>query len=214
MNIPVEFINPNSSVSVTKIIEDTVNAMNLLEPSFTYFTTMHQAPAGIITQTQYNQAADLVFDYITGQRDRRVFVVACFSDPGVSRLCNEKSRIVIGIGEAGLRSAITKGDRIGVLAISSQSIPRHLDYWKRLGLSKYIVAEEAAELSMAAFSDKNASFDRCLTVARSLKEKHAANVILLGCAGMSDIRERLEAALGIAVVDPVQAAVMALKTHR
>ncbi|MFE8147563.1 aspartate/glutamate racemase family protein [Brenneria goodwinii] len=211
MNIPVEFINPNSSVSITRIIEDTVSAMAVWEPSSIAFTTMRQAPAGIVTQQQYQQASDLVVEYITRQPRRGIFVVACFSDPGVYRLRNEKTKAVIGIGEAGLRQAIRQGDRVGVVAVSKHAIPRHLDYWQRLGLSEYVVAEEAAELDMASFSDPNASFTHCLAAARRLVEKHGANVILLGCAGMSDMRAKLASALGIVVIDPVQAAVITLK---
>ncbi|HKD57676.1 MAG TPA: aspartate/glutamate racemase family protein, partial [Hyphomicrobiaceae bacterium] len=42
---------------------------------------------------------------------------------------------------------------------------------------------------------------------KELRDKDAADVIVMGCAGMARHRQPLEAALGIPVIDPTQAAV-------
>jgi allantoin racemase len=50
-------------------------------------------------------------------------------------------------------------------------------------------------------------------VGRELVEKDGADVIVMGCAGMARHRRPLEAALGVPVIDPTQAAVaMAIGT--
>ena len=46
-----------------------------------------------------------------------------------------------------------------------------------------------------------------MATGRALRDEDEADVLVLGCAGMARYRERLEDALGIPVVDPVQAAV-------
>jgi Asp/Glu/hydantoin racemase len=44
-------------------------------------------------------------------------------------------------------------------------------------------------------------------VGRALMEKDGADVIVMGCTGMVRHRRPLEAALGVPVIDPTQAAV-------
>ena len=46
-----------------------------------------------------------------------------------------------------------------------------------------------------------------IEVGRELRDEDGANVIVMGCAGMARHRAPLEAALGIPVIDPTQAAV-------
>jgi Asp/Glu/hydantoin racemase len=44
-------------------------------------------------------------------------------------------------------------------------------------------------------------------VGARLRDHHGADVIVMGCAGMAALRNRLEQNLGVPVVEPVQAAV-------
>ena len=44
-------------------------------------------------------------------------------------------------------------------------------------------------------------------VGRTLRERHGADVLVMGCAGMARYRADLEAAVRIPVVEPTQAAV-------
>lgn len=46
-----------------------------------------------------------------------------------------------------------------------------------------------------------------VTVGKTLRDAHGADVLIMGCAGMADLRARLEAACGLPVVEPTQAAV-------
>jgi Asp/Glu/hydantoin racemase len=50
--------------------------------------------------------------------------------------------------------------------------------------------------------------ERISAVGQELIEQHGAEVLILGCAGMATHRKTLEAALGVPVVEPSQAAVM------
>ena len=61
-------------------------------------------------------------------------------------------------------------------------------------------------MSVAAAEDADA-YPRVLQVARELVEKDAADVLLLGCAGMTRHRLPLEQDLAVPVIDPVQMAV-------
>ena len=56
-------------------------------------------------------------------------------------------------------------------------------------------------------SDEKKTFGRMVDVGRRLRDTHAANVIVMGCAGMARYRKPLQDELGIPVVEPSQAAV-------
>lgn len=68
----------------------------------------------------------------------------------------------------------------------------------------------ACEIALNMSVDESArgagTFDRLIEVGTSLK-KQGAGVVILGCAGMARHRARLEAELGVPVIDPTQAAV-------
>lgn len=50
-------------------------------------------------------------------------------------------------------------------------------------------------------------------VGRTLKDAHGAAVLVMGCAGMARYRAALEAAVGIPIVEPTQAAVAMAVGH-
>ena len=47
---------------------------------------------------------------------------------------------------------------------------------------------------------------RLCEVGNTLKTEHAAEVVLLGCAGMARYRRKVEDEIGVPVIDPTQAA--------
>ena len=55
--------------------------------------------------------------------------------------------------------------------------------------------------------DEKLSFGRIVDAAAALRDKDGAAAVVLGCAGMSQLRARVEAAVGIPVIDPCAAAV-------
>ena len=103
--------------------------------------------------------------------------------------------------------ALSLGDRIGVISILAQSAARHTIYARSLLLERRIAADLAIGLGIRSSMDSSRVADRMLQVGRELKDAHAADVVLLGCAGMANHRERLERELQIPVVEPTQATV-------
>ncbi len=56
---------------------------------------------------------------------------------------------VLGIGECSMLTVCTLGQRIGVIAIALQAIPRHLRYYGAMGLSGRIARERAIDLDVS-----------------------------------------------------------------
>jgi Asp/Glu/hydantoin racemase len=134
-------------------------------------------------------------------------VVACFSDPGLYAAREATKKPVLGIAECGLLTALTLGERFGIVAILPRSIPRHQRYVGARGLEARFAGDRAIGLTVAELSDDARTLARMVEVGRELKERDGADVIVMGCAGMARYRDRLQESLGIPVVEPTQAAV-------
>ena len=114
---------------------------------------------------------------------------------------------VLGIAESGILAALSRGERFGVIAISSRSIARHMRYMRQMGVMARLAGERALEMSVAETASGAGTLARMIAVGRQLVAEDGAGVIVMGCAGMARHRRPLEDALAVPVVDPTQAAV-------
>jgi len=132
-------------------------------------------------------------------------VVACFSDPGLDELRSESVVPVFGIAESAVRRGLELGGRIGVISSVEDSLPRHGRYWKKLGVEDRVVADIPLGLGVLEL-DTDEAFDKALQAGRELVSA-GADVVILGCTGMTHMQGQLEKALGVPVIDPCRAAV-------
>ena len=70
-----------------------------------------------------------------------------------------------------------------------------------------LAGERAAGISVGESVSGKDTFEKLLATAKQLRDSDQADTIILGCAGMASHRAKLESAIGIPVIDPVQAAV-------
>ena len=134
-------------------------------------------------------------------------MIACYSDPGLHSLREATKKPVLGISECGILTALTLGQKFGVIAILQQSIPRHLRYVAALGLTERLAGELPVGLSVTELSDEKKTFGRMVDAGKALRDQHGANVVVMGCAGMARYRKPLQDEIGTPVVEPTQAAV-------
>jgi len=114
---------------------------------------------------------------------------------------------VLGIAECGILTALTLGQRFGVIAILQQSIARHLRYMGALGVMDRFAGELPVGLGIAELGDERRTYERMVDVGKRLRAEQGADVIVMGCAGMARHRKPLQDAVGVPVVEPTQAAV-------
>ena len=199
-------INPNSNDDVTKGFSEVLDPLRLQGGPDIECVTLSEGPFGIETQEHVESVTLPLRRTVVERNDVDAFVIACYSDPGITVCREATSKPVFGIQESGILAALSRGERFGVIALGPQSIKRHLRYIRQLGLENRLAAERPLHLSVAAAEEADA-YPRVLEVARDLVEQDGADVLLLGCAGMTRHRLPLEQALAVPVVDPVQMAV-------
>jgi len=170
--------------------------------------TLKEGPPGVETHQHVDGVVAPMLRLIKEKEAAyAAFVVACYSDPGLHSLREATRKPVLGISECGILTALTLGQKFGVIAILKQSIPRHLRYVGALGLTDRLAAEVPVGLTVVELSDEKKTFGRMVEAGRALRDAHGANVVVMGCAGMARYRKPLQDEIGIPVVEPTQAAV-------
>lgn len=206
-NARITLVNPNSLVKVTEAIGRAVLPFGHLSLDFRCLTSTG-GPAGIQTQAEADASIAPMAHLVRQEAAATdAFIVACFSDPGLHGLRDLVPVPVLGIGECSVLTAMSIGTRVGVIAIAGAAIARHLRYFRAMGVADRICGELALDMQVSQLADAELAFQRMVTVGKRLRDAHGADVLIMGCAGMADLRARLEDACGLPVVEPTQAAV-------
>lgn len=204
-------INPNSSQSVTDGIHEAVAPLRGLGTPIRC-VTLAEGPPGIESQAQADRVIAPMLDLAASLKTQALgYVIACFGDPGLHALRDETDLPVVGIQEAAVTTALTLGQRFGVISILEASIPRHLRSFAAMGVTDRLAGDRALGRGVADLGDNDATLGAMIDAGTKLRDIDGADVIVMGCAGMAQYRTSLEAALGLPVVEPCQtAAAMAI----
>jgi allantoin racemase len=201
-------INPNSTEVVTRGIDEAVEPLRMPGGPAIDCVTLTEGPPGIETQQHVDGVVAALLKLVREKEDLyAAFVIACYSDPGLHSLREATKKPVLGISECGILTALTLGQKFGVISILKQSIPRHLRYVGALGVSERLAGDLPVGLRVVELSDEKKTFRRMVDVGKALRDTHGADVVIMGCAGMARYRKPLQDELGIPVVEPTQAAV-------
>ncbi|RVT86941.1 Asp/Glu racemase [Rhodobacteraceae bacterium CCMM004] len=203
----IHVLNPNSTAAVTEGIDAAIAPMRAVAPVPIRCHTLAEGPPGIESQAHIEGVVQPLLRQAAGLPDASALVVACFSDPGLAALREAQRVPVLGIAESAVLTAMTLGHRFGILSIGRASIPRHLRYLGAMGVTDRLAADLPIGMGVVELADEDRTLTRLTEVGTTLREAHGADVLITGCAGMAQYRARLEAATGLPVVDPCQAAV-------
>ncbi|MBB3934239.1 aspartate/glutamate racemase family protein [Aureimonas phyllosphaerae] len=200
-------VNPNSSDVVTAGIDRAMEPLRAVSPAPIAAIQLDEGPKGIETQAHVDGVVGPLLKRAAAlENEASAFVVACFSDPGLAALREQSRRPVLGIAESAILTAMSVGQRFGVLSILQRSVPRHMRMFGAMGVMDRLAADLPLELGVADLADETRTFGRLQEVGRTLSDAHGADVLILGCAGMTRFRAALEDALERPVIEPCQAA--------
>ncbi len=198
MTAPIVVINPNSVEAVTRGIEDAIAAA--FSALSVECLTIAENPAEIITAEDIAVSGERVAALVGERADAAAFVIACYAQPGLDAASARARCPVVGIQDAGVRAGVARGRRFGVIALSEGAIARHRLRIEALRATPWLAAEVALESSGGEILDR-------LSRAGERLKALGAECVVLGCAGLAPERAKLEARLGVPVIDPTLAAV-------
>lgn len=201
-------INPNSTEAVTRAIDTAVESLRTAQGPEIMCVTLKEGPPGIQTDQHVLDVTEPLCRLVAREEARTAaFVNACFSDPGLKTMRERTAKPVFGIAESGLLTALAIGRKLGVISILETSVARHYRYFDALGITERIAGDMAVGLGVVELADAVEAYKRMSKVGRTLRDEKGADVLVLGCAGMSQHRRRLEDEIGVPVVDPTQVTV-------
>lgn len=207
-------INPNS----TKLM--TVNCIKMVEQhlppdAIVYgYTAPSTAPStveghldGVIS------SADVMRDAYQLIKQADACLVACFSEhPLVNCIREEFDMPVCGIMEAAIYSAKIIGGRFGIITTVYRSQIRHEYGVRNYGIDSGCAGLLSTGLKVAELHTKPREevLEIMRNVATRLVKEKEADTLLLGCAGMTDMKVAVEEAVkpyGVIVIDGVVAGI-------
>lgn len=201
-------INPNSTEAVTRAMAEGLAPLRLPGGPEILCQTLHEGPPGVESQHDADSVILPLCRSIAAQEDEAsAFIIACFSDPGLFAAREVTRKPVLGIAECGILTALTLGHRFGVISILAKSVPRHLRYIAAMGVGQRLAGDLPIGLGVTALGDAKTTLSRMVEVGTALRDRHGADVLVMGCAGMALYRADLEEAVQLPVVEPTQAAV-------
>ena len=199
-------INPNSNTVVTRAMSDALDHLRFADGPVIDCVTLEDGPPGIETDQHVALASRMVPDRIASCT-ADAYVIACFCDPGLAAARETSRAPVFGIAQCGYATAMTRGKKFVVISILEQSICRHRRQLESMGILSSLAADIPIGIGVAELDQEERVATAMSQAAGELKERHGADVVIMGCAGMARYRKRLETAVGVTIVDPVQAAV-------
>ncbi|EST11192.1 aspartate/glutamate racemase family protein [Sporolactobacillus laevolacticus] len=203
-------INPNTSEDMTASIHEVITGV------------LPHVDVRVVRPTTGPESLESFYDYQIAayelikmvQKDQQTYdgiLIACFGDPGLYALKEICSCPVIGIAEASFSAALLLGKKFVVITALQKAVPMMEDLIDQYGLEKRCATVRAINLDVLAIEqDRGSKYARFIEVGRSCVAD-GAEVLILGCASMTGLKEKMEDSLHIPVIDPVVTGIKMLK---
>ena len=146
--------------------------------------------------------------------DFDAFVIACYSDhPTIYALREISSKPVLGIAEASMYVACMLGHRFSVVTTNEEWEPLLWDAVHHYGLASRCASVRSTRMPVLALEEASPeeTSGLILKTAQQAIDEDNAEVICLGCAGMTGMDKALQDELGIPVLDGVVCALKLLE---
>lgn len=205
----IHLINPNSTASMTA---QALDSALLVKHSSTTVSASNPAdtPVSIEGGTDEALAVPGMLAEIRKGEAQGVdaYVIACFDDPGLHAAREIAKGPVLGICQAAVQVAMTICRRFSIITTLPRSVPIIEDLVSDYGADRHCRKVRAINLPVLGLEDDPAEAERLLINEIELaKREDRAEAIILGCAGMTSLCDRLRDATGVPVIDGVAAAV-------
>jgi len=201
-------INPNSSKNFTDHIRLELEKIKRTDTELTVICPEH-GPVSIESSYDEMLAAPHVIELVKWANREKydAVILACFSDPGLDAAKEVSDILVVGIEEASLHIAAMLGHRFSIMTGMRRRIPTREWHVRLRGVEQFYASSPALEMSVLEMdSNPVKAKARILELARKCVQEDRAEVIVLGCAGLTGYAEDIERELGTIAIDPTSVA--------
>jgi allantoin racemase len=200
-------VNPNTPVAMT---EDVVAAAGRVARPGTVI--VGGTPASGVESVESNVddvwgAVGVLDQVAAGERAGvDAFVIACFGDTGVHAARELATVPVVGMTEAAIMTAALLGASSAVITLPRRTREMSLRVVHALG-QQHRCSVRAVDVPVAEVAGGSAHLLDLFVAEGRAALAEDAEVLVLGCAGLTELVGPLQAALGVPVVEGVAAAV-------
>jgi allantoin racemase len=204
----IKIINPNTTWSMTEKIGACARAV---ARQGTEILAVSPSMGPVSIESHYDEALavpGLLRSIAEGEREGcDGYVVACFGDPGLSAARELARGPVVGIAEAAMHMASLVGSSFSVVTTLGRTKGMAWHLAERYGMQRFCANVRACELPVLELEVPGSNARaRIIDECRRALDEDGCDVIVLGCAGMTDLCEDIARTLGVPVVDGVAAA--------
>lgn len=196
-------VNPNTTPSMTEKAGAAARAVARPDTEIIATNPTH-GPASI--QGFHDVALCLpgLLGEVARHPDADAVIIACFDDTGLDAVRCAVDVPVVGIGEAAYHAASFLSCRFSVITTLRRSVPGIEANLVRYGLAAKCARVRATEIPVLALEEGDpATLAKIEDEIRRSIDEDQSEAIVLGCAGMADLMERLSDQFGIPVIDGI-----------
>jgi len=197
-------INPNSDLEMTKAIQKTADNFANGEYEVICYSNP-DAPRFIETYEDEVKTAPGMIRIVRENEEKfDAFINACHCDPNLDAMKEITKKPVVGIGEASMKMASMLGHKFSVVSGAKHSIPNKEAVIRKYHLQDAMASVRAPEGDVSNLSGE----EKYMLAAKLAIEEDNAEVIVLGCAGMTGLDKKMQKKLGVPVLDGVVCALI------
>lgn len=203
----IKLINPNTTSSMTELMGGAARAVAATGSEIVLATSRSGAAS---IEGHYDEALSVVglIDEIVRGEPADAYIIGCFGDPGLLAAREITASPVLGIAESAMHAATFVATSFSIVTTLERTriISEHLV--RSYGMQNHCRRVRATDVPVLDLEKPGSKADAAILAEceKALTEDHAG-AIVLGCAGMSNLADRLQQRLGVPVIDGVAAAV-------
>lgn len=205
----IQIINPNTTAAFTALSLAAGRAVAAAGTEVLASQPAIGTPSVECSVDEALAAVGIVAEVLAGEtRGVDGYVIACFGDTGLEAAREAARGPVVGMTEAALYTAALIAPAFSIVTLPRRTrIFAERAVW-HAGLERRCVSIRAIDVDVLDCEDETQRvYDAFVAEARRAIDEDHAEAILLGCAGLEPLVTRLEAALGVPIVEGVAAAV-------
>lgn len=204
----IRLINPNSTQSMTDQALASALKVKLAE---TIITAVNPAQSPVSIEGAADEAIAIpamLQEIIAGeQAGIDAYILACFDDPGLNAAREIARGPVIGICQAAIQIAMTISRRFSIITTLPRSVPLIEDLVLEYGAERHCRKVRSINLPVLGLEENPGAAENMLAAEiERAKVEDGAEAVILGCAGMAAMCEKLNERCGLPVIDGVVAA--------
>lgn len=205
----IQIINPNTTAAFTEL---SLAAGRAVAAPGTEILASQPAAGTPSVECSVDEAVatlGIVEEVLAGEANGvDAYVIACFGDTGLEAAREAAAGPVVGMTEAALYAAALIAPAFSIVTLPRRTrIFAERALW-HAGLERRCVSIRAIDVDVLDCEDETARvFDAFVGEAAQAIAGDGAEAIILGCAGLEPLVSRLNAALGVPVIEGVAAAV-------